>query len=89
VQGDADVVSGWKSKVRSAVANVMPAPVLPEQHRRMAEPGSAGSFSERNQRMNGIEWLKQEHEKAKAEFGEVLAAPAERRERYGASSPRS
>jgi uncharacterized protein len=32
-----------KNKVRSAVANVMPAGVLARQHRRMAEPGSAKS----------------------------------------------
>ena len=30
--------------------------------------------------MNAIEWLKHEHEKAKAEFAKVLSAPADRRE---------
>jgi uncharacterized protein len=40
MRGDGDVVSGWKNKVQAAVANVMPASVLAEQHRKMAEPGS-------------------------------------------------
>lgn len=40
MRGDGDVVSGWKNKLRAAMANVMPAGVLAEQHRRMAEPGS-------------------------------------------------
>ena len=39
--GDGDVVSGWKNKLQSAIANVTPAGILAEQHRRMAEPGSA------------------------------------------------
>ncbi len=41
MRGDADVVSGFKNKVQSALANVTPAPVLAEQHRKMAEPGTA------------------------------------------------
>jgi short-subunit dehydrogenase len=41
MRGDGDVVSGWKNKLQSAVANVTPAGVLAEQHRKMAEPGSA------------------------------------------------
>jgi short-subunit dehydrogenase len=41
MQGDGDVVSGWKNKLQSAIANVTPAAVLAEQHRKMAEPGSA------------------------------------------------
>src|SRR5262245_61100433 len=40
MKGDADVVSGWKNKVMTTVANVTPAEVLAEQHRKMAEPGS-------------------------------------------------
>ncbi|BBK40462.1 oxidoreductase [Allostella vacuolata] len=43
MRGDGDVVSGWKNKVQSAIANVTPASVLAEQHRRMAEPGSGDS----------------------------------------------
>jgi short-subunit dehydrogenase len=40
LRGEGDVVTGWKNKLRSAVANVTPAGVLAEQHRKMAEPGS-------------------------------------------------
>jgi short-subunit dehydrogenase len=40
MRGDGDVVSGWKNKVQSAVANVTPAGVLAERYRKMAEPGS-------------------------------------------------
>jgi hypothetical protein len=32
--------SGWKNKLQSAIANVTPAGLLAEQHRKMAEPGS-------------------------------------------------
>jgi short-subunit dehydrogenase len=39
MNGEGDVVSGWKNKLQSAVANVTPASVLAEQHRKMAEPG--------------------------------------------------
>jgi short-subunit dehydrogenase len=39
--GDADVVAGFKNKVQAAMANVVPATVLAEQHRKMAEPGTA------------------------------------------------
>ena len=42
IRGDGDVVSGWKNKLQSAIANVTPAQILAEQHRRMAEPGSGG-----------------------------------------------
>lgn len=40
MRGDGDVVSGWKNKLQSAIANITPAGILAEQHRRMAEPGS-------------------------------------------------
>jgi uncharacterized protein len=40
MRGDGDVVSGWKNKLQTAIANVTPAGVLAEQHRKMAEPGS-------------------------------------------------
>ena len=46
MRGDGDVVSGWMNKLQSAVANVTPAGVLAEQHRRMAEPGSARKANE-------------------------------------------
>jgi uncharacterized protein len=38
--GDGDVVSGWKNKVLAIAANVTPAAILAEQHRKMSEPGS-------------------------------------------------
>jgi short-subunit dehydrogenase len=41
MKGEGDVVSGWKNKMQSAIANIVPAGVLAEQHRKMAEPGSA------------------------------------------------
>jgi hypothetical protein len=40
-RGDGDVVSGWKNKLQTVMANFTPAGVLAEQHRKMAEPGSA------------------------------------------------
>lgn len=43
--GDGDIVSGWKNKIQSAIANVTPSPILAEQHRKMAEPGTAGKQS--------------------------------------------
>jgi short-subunit dehydrogenase len=42
-RGDGDIVSGLKNKLQSAIANVTPAGMLAEQHRKMAEPGSASS----------------------------------------------
>ena len=42
----ADVVSGWKQKLQAAIANVTPPGVLAEQHRKMAEPGSANQGDE-------------------------------------------
>lgn len=41
MKGEGDVVSGFKNKVQSATANVMPAGVLASQHRKKAEPGTA------------------------------------------------
>jgi short-subunit dehydrogenase len=41
MRGDGDVVSGWKNKLQTVMANVTPAGMLAEQHRKMAEPGSA------------------------------------------------
>jgi short-subunit dehydrogenase len=43
MRGDGDVVSGWRNKLQAAMANVTPAGVLAEQHRKMAEPGSAAT----------------------------------------------
>ena len=42
MDGEGDVVSGWKNKLQAAVANITPASILAEQHRKMAEPGTAG-----------------------------------------------
>jgi uncharacterized protein len=41
MKGEGDVVSGWQNKLQSAIANVTPASVLAEQHRKKAQPGSA------------------------------------------------
>ncbi|TDX82167.1 short-subunit dehydrogenase [Neorhizobium sp. R1-B] len=41
MEGEGDVVSGWKNKLMSAAANVTPSEVLARQHRKMTEPGSA------------------------------------------------
>ena len=43
MKGEGDVVSGFKNKVISTVANVTPAGVLAEQHKKKAKPGSANS----------------------------------------------
>ena len=43
--GKADVVSGWKNKLQTTIANVTPNEMLAEQHRKMAEPGSAKNAS--------------------------------------------
>jgi hypothetical protein len=40
MRGDGDVVSGWQNKLQSAIANITPAGVLAEQHRKMAAPGT-------------------------------------------------
>lgn len=39
MRGEADVVSGWKNKLQTLLANVTPSGILAEHHRRMAEPG--------------------------------------------------
>jgi len=46
MRGEGDVVSGWKNKLQSAIANVTPSGVLAEQHRKMAEPGSGQSAND-------------------------------------------
>jgi short-subunit dehydrogenase len=43
MKGEGDVVSGWQNKLQTAIANVTPAGVLAEKHRKMAAPGSAKS----------------------------------------------
>lgn len=39
--GKAHIVSGWKNKLQAAAAHVTPASMLAQQHRKMAEPGTA------------------------------------------------
>jgi short-subunit dehydrogenase len=41
MRGDSDVVAGWQNKLRAAIAHVVPATVMAEQHRKMAAPGTA------------------------------------------------
>ena len=41
MKGEADVVAGWKNKMMVAMSRVMPAEAVAEQHRKMAEPGTA------------------------------------------------
>lgn len=41
MDGEGDVVAGLKNKIEATLANVTPAGVLAEQHRKMAEPGTA------------------------------------------------
>jgi short-subunit dehydrogenase len=41
--GEASVVSGWKNRVQSALAGVIPAPVLASQHRKLTEPSGEGT----------------------------------------------
>jgi short-subunit dehydrogenase len=40
MNGEGDVVSGFKNKVMTTVASVTPAGMLAEQHRKKAAPGS-------------------------------------------------
>jgi uncharacterized protein len=41
MHGEADVIAGLKNKLQAVVSNVVPAEVLAEKHRKMAEPGTA------------------------------------------------
>ncbi len=43
LRGDGDVISGWQNKLRVAIAKLLPAGVVAEQHRGMAAPGTAVS----------------------------------------------
>src|SRR5919199_1852138 len=40
MKGEGDVFTGWRNKLQTAMANVTPASMLAEQHRKKAEPGS-------------------------------------------------
>ena len=48
MDGEGDVVSGWKNKLMSVAANVTPSEVLAKQHRKMAEPGSGDDAGRRD-----------------------------------------
>jgi short-subunit dehydrogenase len=39
--GESQIITGWKNKVQAAIARVLPADMLAEKYRKMAEPGSA------------------------------------------------
>jgi short-subunit dehydrogenase len=41
LEGEADVVAGWKNKLQVAASGVIPAAVLAKRQRKQAEPGSA------------------------------------------------
>ncbi len=41
MNGDGDIVTGWKNKIQTTIANVVPSSVLAEQNRKQSEPGSA------------------------------------------------
>jgi uncharacterized protein len=41
MRGEGDVITGWNNKLRAAISNLMPNEALAEQHRKLAEPGSA------------------------------------------------
>lgn len=43
ISGDAGVIAGWKNKLEATLSNLVPNTALAEQHRKMAEPGSAKS----------------------------------------------
>jgi uncharacterized protein len=40
MKGEGDVVTGWRNKLQTTVANVTPSDMLAERHRNIAEPGS-------------------------------------------------
>jgi short-subunit dehydrogenase len=40
MDGEADVVAGFKNKLQVAMSKVVPAEMVAEQHRKMAAPGS-------------------------------------------------
>jgi hypothetical protein len=41
MDGEGDVVAGLKNKLQAAMASVTPSARLAEQHRKMAQPGTA------------------------------------------------
>jgi short-subunit dehydrogenase len=75
LRGEGDVVTGWKNKLQTTIANVTPAGVLAEQHRRMAEPGGAWADRQRTSRArpNGRGRLQPQHLLVGAGVGAALA----------------
>jgi hypothetical protein len=47
MDGEGDVVAGWKNKLQTALANVIPAGFLAGQHRKQAEPGTGDKSSKK------------------------------------------
>jgi uncharacterized protein len=43
MQGEGDIVTGWRNKLQTTMANVTPSEMLAERHRHIAEPGSGTS----------------------------------------------
>jgi short-subunit dehydrogenase len=41
IEGEGDVAAGFRNKLQAVLANLTPAALLAEQHRRLAKPGSA------------------------------------------------
>ncbi len=46
MDGEADVVAGWKNKFQAAMANVTPNAMLAERHAKIAAPGTANKHDE-------------------------------------------
>lgn len=43
MKGEGDVIAGWNNKLRAAISHIAPSGMLAEQHRKLAEPGTAES----------------------------------------------
>jgi hypothetical protein len=41
MEGEADIITGWKNKLQVAASRFVPATTMAEQHRKMAAPGTA------------------------------------------------
>lgn len=41
MRGEGDIVTGWKNKLQTAAASILPSGMLAEQHRKEAAPGTA------------------------------------------------
>jgi short-subunit dehydrogenase/uncharacterized membrane protein len=54
LSGAGDVVTGWKNKLLSTAALIMPSEVLAEQHRKKAEPGSGSRRGRRETQLQRL-----------------------------------